>query len=104
MAVQASWLSEIGTFEAFRDAAQRDPELLFLRGTRRIVPDALSFAALTEERQCFWVEAPGRWRARIVRKCNGWNSQEHGSHGSTAKNCTRARRRREHNFLFIRER
>ena len=77
MSVQASWLTNIETYVAFEKQARQAPDRIYLAGVRRSFPDALTFAAVLEERWCFWVEGPTGWRARIVRKDAAWMSAEY---------------------------
>lgn len=103
MNVQANWFTKLETFEAFREEALRDPERVFLLGARACSPNALSFAAVAEERRCFWVEGPSGWRARVLQKCGAWLAEEYRERARRQRNYTRKRHARIQNFLFIRE-
>lgn len=103
MNVQANWFTEMETFEEFRDEALRNPERVFLLGARPCFPNALSFAAVAEERRCFWVAGPDGWRARIVQKCSAWLAEEYRQQISGARNYRKKRYGRIQNSLFIRE-
>jgi len=104
MSVQAGWVTNIETYAAFEKQARQSPDRIYLAGVRSSFPHALTFAAVLEERWCFWVEGPTGWRARIVRKDAVWMSAEYREHDYIR--CGKRRRRNAHvqKIVIYRER